>query len=91
MNEPFPRCFDSKEQYVAWVACARASHPKPGHSYCEDCTPKYQKQMIEERRCKFPGTTFHFTKDDGVYGRRAIAALELVKAGLEHTIAINYQ
>jgi hypothetical protein len=47
--------------------------------------------MIEERRCKFPGTTFHFTKDDGVYGRRAIAALELVKAGLEHTIAINYQ
>jgi hypothetical protein len=35
----------------------------PGNSYCEDCTGKYQKQMVREWRCRFPGTFFEVGQD----------------------------
>lgn len=79
MKEPFPRCFDSKEQYVLWVAAARSSHPTAGHSYCEDCTPAYQARMISSYRCQFPGTTFHIAADEGIHGRRSFKEIKALR------------
>ena len=53
-----PRCFDSAKQYWLWHQAARFSPPEPGHEYCEDCMLEYQTQMINEGRCRFPGTVF---------------------------------
>lgn len=53
-----PLCFSSGKQYWLWHQSARFSPPEPGHEWCEDCTEEYQTQMINEGRCKFPGTVF---------------------------------
>ena len=53
-----PRCFDSAKQYWLWHQAARFSQPEPGHEWCEDCMLEYQTQMINEGRCRFPGTVF---------------------------------
>ena len=64
----FPLCFSSAAQYRIWKASAQ--RVKPGDSkYCADCTSEYQSEMIRQRRCAYPGTTFHVTADgflDGV-------------------------
>lgn len=64
----FPLCFTSQGQYLEWKKSARRE--SPGRTeYCADCTPDYQAQMIRERRCAYPGTTFHMTEEgffDGV-------------------------
>ena len=54
----FPLCFSSAAQYRIWKASAQ--RVKPGDSkYCADCTSEYQSDMILQRRCAYPGTTFH--------------------------------
>ena len=64
----FPLCFSSAAQYRIWKAPAQ--RVKPGDSkYCADCTSEYQSDMILQRRCAYPGTTFHTAADgflDGV-------------------------
>jgi len=64
----FPLCFSSAAQYRIWKASAQ--RVKPGDSkYCADCTSEYQRDMILQRRCAYPGTTFHTAADgflDGV-------------------------
>ena len=64
----FPLCFSSAAQYRIWKASAQ--RVKPGDSkYCADCTSEYQSYMILQRRCAYPGTTFHTAADgflDGV-------------------------
>jgi hypothetical protein len=64
----FPLCFSSAAQYRIWKASAQ--RVKPGDSkYCADCTSEYQSDMILQRRCAYPGTTFHTAADgflDGV-------------------------
>ena len=64
----FPLCFSSAAQYRIWKASAQRA--KPGDSkYCADCTSEYQSDMILQRRCAYPGTTFHTAADgflDGV-------------------------
>ena len=63
-----PLCFSSAAQYRIWKASAQ--RVKPGDSkYCADCTSEYQSDMILQRRCAYPGTTFHTAADgflDGV-------------------------
>jgi len=53
-----PDCFPSRAKYLEWVHSARMSPPSGGHEYCEDCTFKYQSEMIKQGRCQYPGTTF---------------------------------
>ena len=64
----FQLCFSSAAQYRIWKASAQ--RVKPGDSkYCADCTSEYQSDMILQRRCAYPGTTFHTAADgflDGV-------------------------
>ena len=64
----FPLCFSSAAQYRIWKASAQ--RVKPGDSkYCADCTSEYQSDMVRQRRCAYPGTTFHPAADgflDGV-------------------------
>jgi hypothetical protein len=54
----YPVCFNSGTEYGLWVQSARQAPPTPGHGYCEDCTPEYQAQMLEQDRCKYPDTIF---------------------------------
>lgn len=63
-----PMCFSSALQYRMWKASAQRVNPGDS-KYCADCTPEYQSEMIRQRRCAHPGTTFHETADgflDGV-------------------------
>jgi len=53
-----PLCFSSGKQYWLWREAARFSQPEPHHEWCEDCMLEYQTKMINEGRCKFPGTIF---------------------------------
>ena len=67
-NKSGPLCFDSRRQFDLWSAAARRS-PPGSSSYCTDCSLKYQRQMITEGRCAYPGT--RFCKDGGlIEGRR---------------------
>ena len=65
----FPLCFSSAAQYRIWKASAQ--RVKPGDSkYCADCTSEYQSDMILQRRCAYPGTTFHTAADGFLDGLR---------------------
>lgn len=65
----FPACFSSLQQYRNWKASAKRVRPGDSH-YCTDCTPQFQSDMIRQRRCGYPGTTFHVDVD-GFFGWRA--------------------
>ena len=47
-----PLCFDTMDQFRAWVAVARMAPPLNGMSVCADCTPEYQARMFAEHRCE---------------------------------------
>ena len=70
----FPLCFSSAAQYRIWKASAQ--RVKPGDSkYCADCTSEYQSDMIRQRRCAYPGTTFHTAADGFLDGVRPVCRL----------------
>ena len=66
----FPRCFNSKEEFKAWVQAARGSSPRAG--FCTDCTKEYQARMVKEGRCQYPEVEFYdFEMDkDGYFPNR---------------------
>ena len=56
-----PLCFDTAVEFAAWMRSARQSQVRDGRadlSFCTDCTPAYQVEMVAASRCAFPGTTF---------------------------------
>ena len=64
----FPLCFSSAAQYRIWKASAQRDNPGDS-KYSADCPSEYQSDMIRQRRCAYPGTTFHTAADgflDGV-------------------------
>lgn len=64
----FPRCFDSREQYLEWAHDAAGTrHPVLG--ICHDCLPEYQTAMKRAGRCHFQEAVFFEDPDDGVVGR----------------------
>ena len=67
---PYPRCFNSLEEFKAWVKAARGSSPRAG--FCTDCTKEYQGRMIKEGRCQYPEVEFYdFEMDkDGYFPNR---------------------
>ena len=77
-----PKCFDDHKQFTGWVAAARMSHPAPAHSYCEDCMPEFQGQMIRKKRCEYPGTLFH-KAEDGWVGRRSVLEVARIRRRAE--------
>ena len=68
----FPLCFCSRRQYELWMEAARNSDPA-GSSYCTDCTPAYQEQMLAAGRCAYPDVWFDRDVDGFVEGRRPMA------------------
>jgi len=52
-----PSCFKNTEHYEEWLAYARLCGRRP-RSFCQDCTPAYQAQMVEIDRCDFPDVEF---------------------------------
>jgi hypothetical protein len=79
-REDTPSCFDSRDQYDLWREMARILPPAPGHSYCEDCTSKYQSEMIVAGRCQYPGTIFQKTEEGELYGQRGVEIIRLMKS-----------
>lgn len=54
--ESYPKCFESKDSYEAWVSC-NAQDVLDGDarfSFCQYCTVKYQDEMIKQNRCENP-------------------------------------
>lgn len=55
----YPKCFESKEQFEAWVVMAeRSKLENPRLSFCSDCSVNYQKKMMEQGKCEHPETEF---------------------------------
>jgi hypothetical protein len=67
-----PKCFNSRVEWLGWrkFAMDNMGNDVTRNSFCADCTPEYQAQMIRERRCAYPGTTFEKDEDGFIYGRR---------------------
>ena len=81
-NKTTPHCFEDAKQFAGWVAYARMSQPAPAHSYCEDCTPDFQAQMIRQKRCQYPGTLFHKV-EGGWVGRRSVLEVARIRRRAE--------
>ena len=63
-----PPCYDSQKQWNLYRAVAVYSAGN-GFTYCSDCTPERRGAMVNQTRCRFPGTTF--SRPNGVIiGRR---------------------
>lgn len=45
----YPSCFANEEQWRDYVSSARIARERC--SICEDCTAKYQAEMLEQGRC----------------------------------------
>lgn len=57
--EWYPPCFESKNQYVEYMAQAvKVSQPLDDTNYCMDCSRKYKIEMLKEKRCEHPETIF---------------------------------
>lgn len=83
----FPLCFRDLEQWKNWASYWRSCEQKNKKSepnYCEDCEFEYQSKMILQKRCKYPGTTFHIDGDGFVCGVRPEGRMKHgVKSGVD--------
>jgi hypothetical protein len=52
-----PKCTTAK-QYKVWQIAAKQCPPAIKAGFCEDCTPKYQAEMIRKHRCENPHVRF---------------------------------
>lgn len=54
-EDKYPPCFDSAQDYLAWVAAARITTLEQwndiGTKYCYDCLPEFRREMQIEGRC----------------------------------------
>lgn len=55
----FPLCFDSAEQYKAWLKCALLANEVT--SICADCTDAYRTAMEAAGRCHQDEAAQRFT------------------------------
>jgi hypothetical protein len=62
-----PKCFNNEAEFTHWQKLARQSHHNQT-SFCKDCTPEYQKEMVSTKRCAHPLVQFRRFKDDGIQG-----------------------
>lgn len=60
-----PSCFESEDQFLSWTRHMRLANQPV--SICNDCTPEYQAEMVEARRCAHHDVTFHL-QDGGLVG-----------------------
>ncbi len=58
-SPPKPLCFSTEQQWAAWLETAAIGDARPGpDSYCLDCSPQYQSEMIQLSRCQYPTVSF---------------------------------
>lgn len=76
MNRKFdyrtPTCFEDTLQWRTYQKFWKLSKGTGFINYCLDCTPEYQKKMVEQNRCAYPKTTF-IIKDNELLGMRSKA------------------
>ena len=61
------KCATDK-QYREWREAARNSPPSMSAWFCTDCTPAYQKKMLEQGKCARPDIKFKLDEDGGCAG-----------------------
>jgi hypothetical protein len=68
MAEWKPSCFDSAEQFDAWLTLEaaapvqpRAGDPTP--NFCQDCNPRRRDAMLSQNRCLYPLTEFALVRE----------------------------
>lgn len=64
-----PACFAQKD-WDNWRAPIGGVQLRRPSSFCEDCTPEYQAQMLAVKRCEHPETIFSRDADGFISGRR---------------------
>lgn len=64
-----PPCFESQEQFEAYMDALESTVQDSDRSYCWDCTVKYKSDMQAENRCVQPLTKFVMV-DGALVGKR---------------------
>lgn len=64
-----PECFDSDEQWQQWRTMAQLSACAT-KCFCIDCLPRYRDAMVEQGRCRYPGTVFVIEQGGAIVGIR---------------------
>lgn len=66
-----PPCFTS-EQWRDWIHACRSTNCKPDamDTYCEDCTPEFQRKKMKVGDCVWPDTVFVPDSDGMIHGKR---------------------
>lgn len=64
-----PPCFETQEQFEAYMDTLESTVQDSERSFCWDCTYKYKEQMIEEGRCSHPMVRFVMI-DGALVGKR---------------------
>lgn len=80
-----PPCFATKQQWLLWCM-HEAIRPVGSSSYCNDCRACFQQEMIRQRRCTFPTTSFvdnsnHQNEEPEIVGRRDPEARRKLRRG----------
>ena len=64
MGQGAPRCFQSPEDATRWQRSARYA-PAGSSSFCVDCTPGFQREMVKAGLCDHPDVVFVTNPQDG--------------------------
>lgn len=65
----WPKCFESREQFKNWHQAMMQSKIGVYSTWvCTDCTPSYQKKMMEAGRCENPHVQFKKEYENKSYG-----------------------
>lgn len=55
----YPACFGTESRYAAWLKKWEHRWTRRSPSgFCHDCTPEYQREMVDAGRCAFPNVVF---------------------------------
>lgn len=84
----WPPCF-TKQEYAEWQTLAYLSLDRMEMTtYCTDCLPGYQREMLQEERCTHPDVTFKkvLAKDGGteLIGMRPSKEMALRRKVVQH-------
>jgi hypothetical protein len=65
----YPKCFDSQRQFDTWVELSENDGDvDPRISFCDSCSVRFQKLMIQQDRCENPTLEIDEQKEDIVDG-----------------------
>ena len=46
-----PACYNSSDEFKAWMELEDDAHTQPRGFFCRDCSPHYRLEMLKKKRC----------------------------------------